>query len=990
MAISQIYDMSARQVWVGRYDEHGSREVAWDVSPWTSKLGSDGVFALLVTRPRDTDSPYNAQVSFDASTNLVTWAVTDVDTALKGWGRAELHYYVDGALVKSQTFVTIIEKAMFAGSTAPSAAEGWVERMEQAALDARAAAETAEDAETTATSAATTATSAAATAITAANSASSSASSARADATTATNAATAAALSKSAASTSATNAAASAEAASTSALTASTAASTATTKASQASASASTAATAATTATNKASEATTAAQTATTKAGEASTSASTATSAKDTAVSAARTATTKATEATTAAATATSAATTATTAKDDAVSAKTAAQTAQTGAETAAASVQSSAEQIATNAEDISQLKSELTHKANQDGYYADLVSGGSTQLLSDMVETDTTPYNYRTAGGSLEIGDRMKLKKIVGGSLAVNQLVQNGNFSDGTTCWSVNNGTVTASDGKLTFSPNAATSGKNFGGNNAQPTFIIAGHKYFFSFYAKVSTTEVGGDFSYDILNDSTIRRKALTENVDTRFNGVVTTQASNRLKPFFYPWGTASVTTDGTEQAVVHDVQVHDLTAMFGTTIADYVYGLETATAGAGVAWLKAHFPRIFDAGYIPYNAGTLEHVSGLSAHKMVGFNQWDEEWESGSYNSLTGEKQADSSKIRCKNLIEILPNTVYYKYCGAGDTKMYWNVYYDANGNYLSRSGSNANGTFTTPNDAYYMSFNCESTYGTTYKNDICINLHWDGERDGEYEPYEEHSYPLDSDVTLRGIPKLDANNNLYYDGDEYEADGTVTRRYGIVDLGTLTWEAASAYGNVYRSGANLPDAVNGNRSMGQQAPIILSTSAFKNSYNVTDAAQVATAGLIGINYNKVYATFAESMTAAQIKTALSGVYMLYTLKNAYITTESADPYTEIQNVSNWGTEEFVTTSLVPVGHETEYQPDLRAKIEVAPESPDTDGLYLMKRENGQNSYVAYLGELPSDPTTDGTYTLKCTVASGTATKTWEADT
>jgi len=123
--------------------------------------------------------------------------------------------------------------------------------------------------------------------------------------------------------------------------------------------------TAATTATNKASEATTAAQTATTKAGEASTSASTATSAKDTAVSASQTATTKATEATTAAATATSAATTATTAKDDAVSAKTAAQTAQTGAETAAASVEASAEQIATNAADISQLKSDLTHKAD-------------------------------------------------------------------------------------------------------------------------------------------------------------------------------------------------------------------------------------------------------------------------------------------------------------------------------------------------------------------------------------------------------------------------------------------------------------------------------------------------------------------------------------------------------------------------------------------------------------------------------------------------
>lgn len=74
---------------------------------------------------------------------------------------------------------------------------------------------------------------------------------------------------------------------------------------------------------------------------------------------------------------------------------------------------------------------------------------------------------------------------------------------------------------------------------------------------------------------------------------------------------------------------------------------------------------------------------------------------------------------------------------------------------------------------------------------YKNNICINLHWDGERDGEYEPYEEHVYPLDSTLALRGIPKLDSNNKLYFDGDTYDADGTVTRKYDVVDLGTLTW-------------------------------------------------------------------------------------------------------------------------------------------------------------------------------------------------------
>lgn len=755
------------------------------------------------------------------------------------------------------------------------------------------------------------------------------------------------------------------------------AAQTATTKASEA-------ATSATTAITKASEATTAATTATTKAGEASTSASTATSAKDTAVSASQTATTKATEATTAAATATSAKTDAVAANTAAQSAKTAAQTAQTGAETAAASVQSSAAQIATNAEDISQLKSDLTQKANQDGYYADLVSGGATQILSDMVETDTTPYNYRTAGGPLEIGDRMKLKRVVGGSLAVNQLVRNGNFAE-VYDWQFNN----AGYGSYTVQNNVATivAGQDAVGNTSTyfRTMIFANivdHVYLalMDVNPSVSTTV---RYQYPAAASGT-RSKVLTADTWQTYGSIVKGIAQTNDATFYINVG-ASLSAGDT--ILVKNAMVFDLTQMFGATIADYVYSLETATAGAGVAWLKAHFPKIFDSGYIPYNAGTFEHVSGLSAHKMTGFNQWDEEWEVGAFDA-NGQKISGISAIRSKNYIPVLPNTTYYYKTGSNTSVSPFE--YDANKTFLKRSGYILNQTFTTGGNTHYLMIGFPTAYGTTYKNDICINLHWDGERDGEYEPYEDHSYPLDSDVTLRGIPKLDANNNLYYDGDEYASDGTVTRRYGIVDLGTLTWAAPSAYGNVYRSDTNLPDAVNGSQSMGKQAPIILSTSAFKNSYNVTDAAQVATAGLIGINYNKVYVTFAESMTAAQIKTALSGVYMLYTLKNEYITTEEADPYTEIQNVSNWGTEEFVTTSLVPVGHETAYQPDLRAKIEVAPESPDTDGLYLVKRKNGQNSYVAYLGELPTDPTTDGTYTLKATVSSGTVTKTWEADT
>lgn len=64
-----------------------------------------------------------------------------------------------------------------------------------------------------------------------------------------------------------------------------------------------------------------------------------------------------------------------------------------------------------------------------------------------------------------------------------------------------------------------------------------------------------------------------------------------------------------------------VIDLTLMFGSTVADYIYSLETATAGAGVAWCKAYNPKMFST-YQPYNEGTLMSVN-TSAHKMVGKN-------------------------------------------------------------------------------------------------------------------------------------------------------------------------------------------------------------------------------------------------------------------------------------------------------------------------------------------------------------------------------
>lgn len=206
-----------------------------------------------------------------------------------------------------------------------------------------------------------------------------------------------------------------------------------------------------------------------------------------------------------------------------------------------------------------------------------------------------------------------------------------------------------------------------------------------------------------------------------------------------------------------------------MFGSTIADYIYGLETATAGSGIAKLREW--GFFTEDYYEYNPGTMRSVEGVSAK-----------------------------------------------------------VTRDAEQNVLG-------------------------------------------------------NYPLDSSLTLRGTPKLDSDNNLYFDGDEYAADGVV-RRNTIL--------------RAYQSGD-------------------------------------------------------ESLANAITDGTNTVVY------SANASTETAEPYTEVQVVDKDGTEEFVTSGIVPVGTYTEYPEDLVGKLD----------------------------SIPNPPTAAGRYVLQATVASGKVTYAWAAE-
>ncbi len=614
----------------------------------------------------------------------------------------------------------------------------------------------------------------------------------------------------------------------------------------------------------------------------------------------------------------------------------------------------------------------ELDNKANNDGSYDDMTVGNAKQLVSSVGIEGQTPYNFRTSGGSTEIGDREELNAVVGGTVAWNQLLKEMNSTNYVA--TAAGTTASISDGVATV-----TAGSQYNGiicASANRPSIPTGHKVLGMTMVKL-TTAIANAIVMNTQNSGNVVAEATTDwqRLANIWNWDSTKIAAMRVVDF---------RSTGFDAFQVKNCMFIDLTLLLGSTIANYIYALEQSNAGSGVAYFRKLFPK----SYYAYNSGELLSVR-TNLHRMVGFNQWDEEWERGGLPN--GVPDSTVNKIRSKNYCRCVENTVYYGRIGGTYSLTAW--FYDANNNVIG-SASASNRTFTTPNSACYFKLAFESGYGTSYNDDVCINLSWDGERDGEYEPYQEWNYPLDSSLTLRGILELDANNNLYADGDTYAPDGTVTRRYGIVDLGTLTWAKPTAtdYMNFSSNGIKTvvkvpPSAAEGYKGIICSLYSSVPASALTDKYiYITNVGQI-----------RVKDTGNASLTETQFRTLMSGVYLVYEL--ATPTTESSDKYTQTQIVDDFGTEEFVDAAVeanerdvaVPVGNKTVYKPNLRAKLEMMPDSPDGAGDYIMRSDGSKQTWVPLteVKELPDVTTTDGTYVLKCTVSDGTATLTWVSE-
>ena len=517
-----------------------------------------------------------------------------------------------------------------------------------------------------------------------------------------------------------------------------------------------------------------------------------------------------------------------------------------------------------------------------------------SPQLSSHIYAEDQTPYLYRQTGGGVEVGTR-EYDSIVGGSIVHNQLLDVRTAST-----TVNGITASTADGIITVT-GTASANADINLDKTTPSFK-ANHIYYF----KGANGGSASTFAYFLTGSAGSGIYGITMYMPSILKATAGRSEHFRLRVF-----------SGATVNIKFAPKIIDLTEEFGSTVADRIFALY---GGANTGTAEPFIESIGQNGIDPYTAEPSLLSAMPTAHKTVGFNQWDEEWEQAIINASGAVVATGSNYLASKNFIPVFQNTTYY---------MNWNdgtgyvAEYDATQTYITMVGKAKGATYTPSSNCRYIRF--YKGYSVPYQQNICINIS-DPLRNGTYEPYEEHTYPL-AGVELRGVPAVDSAGNIYFDGDTYAPDGTVVRRYAVLTIdGTeVGWNKSSTKnGSFY-----LAMGSRNYKSVGNVICAKLITVHSLSNYAV---------GCLYPDYNDISFWFADGVdkTLDQFKAWLSSnpFTIIYEAKTP--STETATSYDALQISDPLGTEEYVDERPVPVpvGHVTKYPVDQVRKLDGLP--------------------------------------------------------
>lgn len=412
-----------------------------------------------------------------------------------------------------------------------------------------------------------------------------------------------------------------------------------------------------------------------------------------------------------------------------------------------------------------------------------------------DSNVVNKAPYLSRALSGTASRIGNYEFNRLVGGTYAFNQLCEHGNF-DSLSGWDKTRGNLSISNNILTYTITEVGSDTNA---NRISRYIYKGanHKVLVSFDMLSAVNAFGG---IRLVNSQVSKLDIpVSANIWTRISTIFSASGDNENL-----WlGFGQMNAQIGDEVKVKNVIVIDLTQMLGSTIADYIYSLETAQAGAGVSFFKA----LFDKDYYPYNAGELMSVK-TSAH-----------------------------------------------------------ITRDENNTVISNTA-------------------------------------------------------LDPDIELRGIPKLDENNKLYYDGDTYESNGDVTRNMRLFDCANEAFDMRKNASSdntdwlYYFTRYDISD---------DSDPTDIISHVFE-AVDFAPARQNGKKCNLNKQYHVIYMNMYGLISTNDVETAKqwlidNAVKFLY---KKTPTTESADPFTDPQEIDASGSEEFIDARAVsiPVGHESYY--------------------------------------------------------------------
>lgn len=375
--------------------------------------------------------------------------------------------------------------------------------------------------------------------------------------------------------------------------------------------------------------------------------------------------------------------------------------------------------------------------------------------------------YNSLLPNGSEVV--KGKIAKIYANGVIENQLVQNGNFSDGTNGWNINGddyATYTTTNEQIMFTVTVQNDGhwsaSKYINTNTSTNAInwYANHKYLVVCEAY---TEKAGNVGIFYGDDYDSPYTSLEANKWQTVYGFRTQSTNSTSTLQFSPFFVSGMEVG--KKYGFRNIRVFDLTLMFGT-------GNEPTTL------TDNRIKNLLNRGYIVYNQGEYKGTN-VGEIATEPYNIWDEQVRYGLY-AGDGEFYTNPSihRICSLNKIAVFPNTTYY----SNGVYFFYRYEYDKNGNFL-REASGFRANFTTSSDCYYINFST-STNVDTYLNNISFSLADLG--------YKKHKPSASIPFIYQGNGALNAHDTFEITSSEY----VFTKNVNSADFGSLNWEYAGA--------------------------------------------------------------------------------------------------------------------------------------------------------------------------------------------------